>query len=236
MELHTLGVDGGYTQDDVVNVARAFTGWTMKKPHEATGFEFNLKVHDVKQKKILGRMLPGNRGQEDGEQVLDMLARHPSTARFIATKLARRFVADDPPKALVDRLARTFQRTDGDLREVMRSLLTSPEFFAPAAYRAKIKTPLEYVASALRATDAAVTNARSFDQTIAAMGEPLYQCQPPTGYADRAASWINTGALVSRLNFARSFATNGAGAATLNVPTRGPELALMLGGPDFQRR
>ena len=162
MELHTLGVDGGYTQADVVNVARAFTGWTMSKPHEATGFAFNDRMHDHGAKRVLGRTIKAGGGVEDGEQVLDLLARHPSTARFIATKLVRRFVADDPPPALVDRAARTFRRTDGDLREVMRTILTSPEFLAPAAYRAKVKSPFEYVVSLLRATSASVTNVRSF--------------------------------------------------------------------------
>ena len=135
MELHTLGVDGGYTQADVVNVARAFTGWTMKKPHEATGFEFNDKMHDHRAKRVLGQTIKAGGGVGDGERVLDLLAHHPSTARFIAAKLVRRFVQDDPPPALVDRAARTFRRTDGDLREVMRTILTSPEFLAPAARR-----------------------------------------------------------------------------------------------------
>ena len=210
MELHTLGVDGGYTQKDVVEVARAFTGWTMRKPHEATGFEFNDKMHDHKAKVVLGSTIKAGGGVDDGERVLDLLARHPSTARFIAAKLARRFVQDDPPPALVDRAAKTFRRTDGDLREVMRTILTSPEFLAPSARRAKVKAPFEYVASTLRATRASVTNARSFAGTIGAMGEPLYQCQPPTGYADRSAFWMNTGALIGRLNFAQSLAANGA--------------------------
>jgi uncharacterized protein (DUF1800 family) len=218
MELHTLGVDGGYTQADVVNVARAFTGWTMRKPHEATGFEFNDKMHDHKAKVVLGQTIKAGGGVEDGERVLDLLARHPSTARFVAAKLVRRFVQDDPPPALVDRAAKTFRRSDGDLREVMRTILTSPEFLAPAARRAKVKAPFEYVASLLRATRASVTNARSFVGTIAAMGEPLYQCQPPTGYADRSSFWMNTGALIGRLNFAQSLAANGANASTLDVP------------------
>jgi uncharacterized protein (DUF1800 family) len=239
LELHTLGVDGGYTQNDVVNVARAFTGWTMAKPHEATGFEFNVKIHDRKAKRILGKTLPAGRGIEDGEDVLDMVARHPSTARFIATKLVRRFVSDDPPKALVDRAAKTFMKTDGDLREVMRTILTSPEFYAPAAQAAKAKSPFEFVASALRATDATITNPRSVSGTIAAMGEPLYQCQPPTGYGDRAGDWINTGALVTRMNFVVSLAANGANAAKFDLPKTDADrnaLALRLGGPEFQRR
>jgi uncharacterized protein (DUF1800 family) len=230
MELHTLGVDGGYTQADVVNVARAFTGWTMRKPHEATGFEFNDKMHDHGAKVVLGQTIKAGGGVEDGERVLDLLARHPSTARFIAAKLVRRFVQDDPPPALVDRAAKTFRRTDGDLREVMRTILTSPEFLAPSARRAKVKAPFEYVVSLLRATQASVTNARSFVGTIGAMGEPLYQCQPPTGYADRSAFWMNTGALIGRLNFAQSLAANGAGAATLDVPRANDELGAWADG------
>jgi len=218
MELHTLGVDGGYTQADVVDVARAFTGWIMRKPHEATGFEFNDKMHDHKAKVVLGQAIKAGGGVDEGERVLDLLARHPSTARFIAAKLVRRFVQDDPPPALVDRASKTFRRTDGDLREVMRTIVTSPEFLAPAARRAKVKAPFEYVASLLRATRASVTNARSLVGAIGAMGEPLYQCQPPTGYADRASFWMNTGALIGRLNFAQSLAANGANASTLDVP------------------
>ena len=225
MELHTLGVNGGYTQADVVNVARAFTGWTMRKPHEATGFEFNDKMHDHGAKRLLGHTIAAGGGIHDGEQVLDLLARHPSTARFIAAKLVRRFVSDDPPPALVDRAAKTFMKTDGDLREVMRTILTSPEFLSPAAAGAKMKSPFEYVASTLRATGAAVTNPRSFAGTVAAMGEPLYQCQPPTGYTDRAAFWMNTGALIGRLNFARNLAANGAGAATLDASLTGRDPA-----------
>ena len=266
MELHTLGVDGGYTQADVVNVARAFTGWTLSKPHEATGFEFNDKKHDHSAKRVLGHTLKAGRGIEDGEDVLDILARHPSTARFIATKLVRRFVADDPPPALVDGAAKTFRRTDGDLREVMRVILTAPEFYAATTYRAKTKTPFELVTSALRATGAVVTNPRTFVGSIAGMGEPLYQCQPPTGYGDRQQIWVNTGTLLSRMNFAYALAANGLNAARIDLTASGapgrvaadifgddvsPEtrtaidaagrptpvrLSLLLGSPEFQRR
>jgi uncharacterized protein (DUF1800 family) len=215
MELHTLGVDGGYTQADVVAVARCFTGWTMKKPREATGFEFNDKMHDHGEKRVLGHRIKGGRGIEDGEEVLDILAGYPSTARFIATKLVRRFVADEPPPALVDRAAKTFRKTDGDLRAVMRTILLSPEFAAPPAYRAKIKTPLEFVASALRATGASITNPRAFVGSIASLGEPLYQYQAPTGYGDRASVWVNTGTLVGRLNFAQALIANGMNAAAV---------------------
>jgi uncharacterized protein (DUF1800 family) len=266
MELHTLGVDGGYTQADVVDVARIFTGWTMRKPHEATGFEFNDRMHDHGAKRVLGRTFTAGGGMEEGERVLDLLARHPATARFVAAKLVRRFVSDDPPPGLVDRAAKTFRRTDGDLREVMRTILTSREFLAPAAQRAKVKSPFEYVSSVLRATQASVTNPRAFVNAIAAMGEPLYQCQPPTGYTDRAAFWMNTGALIGRLNFAQSVAVNGANALTLGLSKDPGALApwadavlgelsprarqiaqsaqtpaasrigLLLGSPEFQRR
>ena len=218
LELHTLGVDSGYTQKDVIEVARCFTGWTMKSPHDGTGFTFNDKMHDHGEKRVLGHRIKAGRGIEDGEEVLDILARQPATARFIATKLVRRFVSDDPPVSLVNRAAKTFERTNGDLRETMRTILTSPELYAPAAYRAKVKSPFEFVASALRATSASVTNVRSFVGTIATMGEPLYQCQPPTGYGDRATLWINTGTLVSRLNFALGLAANGLNAAKIDVP------------------
>ena len=143
----------------------------------------------------------------DGEQVLDILAKHPSTARFIATKLVRRFVSDTPPPALVDRAAARFGDTGGDLREVMRTILTSPEFLSPDAYRAKVKTPFEFVASAARATAAEITDALPLVRTLQQLGMPLYQCQPPTGYKDTADAWVNTGALVSRMNFALQLAS-----------------------------
>src|SRR5665213_674522 len=257
MELHTLGVDGGYTQRDVIDVARCFTGWTMTNPHDGLGFLFDDRKHDHAEKRVLGHRIKAGRGLEDGEDVLDILARHPATARFIATKLVRRFVSDDPPPALVDRVAQTFRRTDGDLREVMRTILTSPEFLAPAAIGAKIKNPFEFVVSALRATNATITNPRSFVGTIAALGEPLYQCQPPTGYGDRTAVWINTGTLLSRLNFALGLAANGLNAAKVDIRSVVPpddlspgthaaiesvrasaatRTGLFLGSPEFQRR
>jgi uncharacterized protein (DUF1800 family) len=224
LELHTLGVDGGYTQKDVVEVARCFTGWTMRNPHDGSGFVFNDKMHDRGEKHVLGHIIKAGGGIEDGERVLDILARHPSTARFIATKLARHFVADTPPQRLVDRAAKTFRRTDGDLREVMRTIVTSQEFYAAPAVRAKVKTPFEYVASVLRAAGASITKPASFVGTIASIGEPLYQCQPPTGYGDRAETWINAGSLISRLNFAQSLAANGMNAATVELPLTDADL------------
>jgi uncharacterized protein (DUF1800 family) len=201
LELHTLGVDGGYTQDDIVNVARAFTGWTMR-PRQEAQFVFAPALHDTSEKHILGHTLKAGRGIEDGREVLDILAAHPSTARVVATKLAQRFISDTPPPALVDRAARRFRETRGNLREVTRAIVTSPELLAPEAYRAKVKTPLEFVASALRATGAELRTALPVIRTLRDLGMPLYFCQPPTGYDETADTWVSPGALVARMNFA----------------------------------
>jgi uncharacterized protein (DUF1800 family) len=182
-------------------VARCFTGWTIKQPRQGGGFTFEPRMHDNGKKLVLGHVI-SHGGERDGEEVLDILANHPSTARFISTKLVRKFVSDDPPKALVDRAAARFHDTGGDIREVVRTIITSPEFFAAAAYRAKVKTPFEFVISTVRATGSDVTNAAPLAQTIRQLGEPLYMCQPPTGYADRAEAWVNTGTLLNRMNFA----------------------------------
>jgi len=201
MELHTLGVDGGYTQQDVIEVARCFTGWTIRQPRQGGGFVFEPRIHDDGKKLVLGHVIAGG-GEHDGEAVLDILARHPSTARFISTKLVRRFVSDNPPQSLVDRAAARFRATDGDIREVVRTIVTSPEFFAATTYRAKVKTPFEFVVSTLRATGSSVQNATPIALAIRQLGEPLYMCQPPTGYADKAEAWVNTGSLLNRMNFA----------------------------------
>jgi uncharacterized protein (DUF1800 family) len=206
MELHTLGVDGGYTQKDVTEVARAFTGWTIRNPRVSGDFVFEPRIHDDKEKVVLGHKIRGG-GMKDGEQVLDMLAEHPSTARFISTKLARRFVSDTPPSALVERMSARFTATRGDLREVMWTLLTSPEYLAPALYSTKTKTPFEFVVSAVRATDAPLNDVRPLVRSLQELGMPLYQCQPPTGYKDTADAWVNTGALVARMNFAQTLAS-----------------------------
>jgi uncharacterized protein (DUF1800 family) len=232
MELHTLGVDGGYTQQDVTEVARAFTGWTIERPREEGTFRFAPRRHDDGRKVVLGHVIDKG-GMRDGEEVLDLLARHPSAARFLATKLARRFVSDTPPPALVDRLAARFRQTDGDLREVMRTLLTSPEFLASDQFHQKIKTPFEFVVSAVRATDAEVRDARPLVQQIAQLGQPLYQCQPPTGYKDTADAWVNTGALVGRMNFGLALASNKIRAVV--VSNTAPD-GIALGSPAFQRR
>jgi uncharacterized protein (DUF1800 family) len=233
MELHTLGVDGGYTQQDVTEVARAFTGWTIDRPRAGGGFTFNARLHDEGQKVVLGHVIKRGGGERDGEEVLDILARHPSTARFIATKLVRRFVSDTPPPALVDRVAARFRDTDGDIREVVRTILTSPEFSSAEAQRAKVKTPFEFVVSAVRATEADVRDARPLVRQVADLGMPLYQCQPPTGYKDTADAWVNTGALVGRMNFGLALASNKIrGIAVLNATPDG----IALGAPEFQRK
>ncbi len=234
MELHTLGVDGGYTQKDVTEVARALTGWTFDNPRGGGSFTFNPRIHDPGEKIVLGHVIKAGGGESDGEQVLDILARQPATATFIATKLTRRFVSDTPPPALVARVAARFRDTDGDLREVMRTILTSPEFLSPDAYRAKVKTPFEFVASALRATGADVQDARPLIRELEQLGMPLYMCQPPTGYKDTGDAWVNTGALVSRMNFAVRLT----GGQLRGVSIGNPQsvTALNLGAPDFQRR
>jgi uncharacterized protein (DUF1800 family) len=207
MELHTLGVDGGYTQKDVTEVARCFTGWSIEKPREIAVFKFDEKLHDPDVKVVLGKKIHSG-GMKDGEQVIELLSRNPNTAKFISTKLARRFVSDNPPPALVARMAKTFHKSDGDIREVMRTMIYSPEFWSRQAYRAKVKTPYELVASSVRALGTDVDTPMPLVQWVARIGEPLYQCQPPTGYSDKAETWVNTGALLSRLNFSLALAGN----------------------------
>ena len=207
MELHTLGVDGGYTQKDVTEVARCFTGWTMDKPRQYADFKFDERLHDPDPKYVLGKKIHVG-GMKDGEQVIELLVRHPSTAKFISTKLARRFVSDNPPPSLVNRMAETFKSGDGDIRAVLKTMIWSPEFWSRDAYRAKIKTPFELVVSAARATGSDVDSPLPLVQWIGRIGEPLYQCQPPTGYADKAEAWVNTGALLNRLNYSLALAGN----------------------------
>ena len=226
MELHTLGVDGGYTQKDVQEVARCFTGWTIFQPRggaaaanammgrEGNGrrdpgtFFFNARVHDDGEKIVLGHKIPAGGGMKDGQMVLDILAHHPSTAKFIATKLVRHFVADNPPPALVDRVAATFTKTDGDIRETLKTIFFSNEFNSTEAYRVKIKRPFELVISAIRTLGADTNGGPGTHQWIARMGEPLYGFQTPNGYSDTAESWVNTGGLLERMNFGLALASN----------------------------
>jgi uncharacterized protein (DUF1800 family) len=205
MELHTLGVDGGYTQKDVQEVARAFTGWTFNR--QTGAFMFNPRVHDSDPKLILGHQFPAGRGIEDGEQVLDILASSPATAHFITTKLARHFVSDDPPKALVDRCANEFTKTNGDIGQTLRCIITSPEFFSRQAFRAKVKSPFEVVASGLRAIGAEPDTTPRTAQLVARLGEPIFGRQTPDGWPDRGDAWMNTGAILNRINFGLALAS-----------------------------
>ena len=200
MELHTLGVNGGYTQKDVTELAKILTGWSIRQPRRGGGFEYNDKVHEPGTKYLLGEKFKDD-GQKEGEKAIEMLAHHPSTAKFISRKLAMRFVSDNPPDSLVNRMADTFKKSDGDIKEVLRTMFKSPEFWAPDAYRAKVKTPLEFMASSLRATGAEIQFAGPLVQQLNKMGMPLYGAQPPTGYSMKAETWVNSAALLDRMNF-----------------------------------
>jgi uncharacterized protein (DUF1800 family) len=200
LELHVLGVDGGYTQSDVTEFARVLTGWTITQPEDGAKFQFDARRHDPGVKTILGEKFY-EAGADEGLRALDMLAHHPSTAHFISKSIATRFVSDDPPESLVERMAATFLATDGDLREVMRTMLKSPEFWSPKTYRAKFKTPLEFVVSAIRATGADATAADSLVQNLNSMGMRPYGMEVPTGYSMKAETWQTEGAVLARINF-----------------------------------
>jgi uncharacterized protein (DUF1800 family) len=201
LELHTLSVNGGYSQRDVTEVAKVFTGWTIDKPFEGMSFRYDPYMHEPGPKFVLGHRIKP-KGEDEGREVLHMLATSPQTAHFISLKLAQRFVSDDPPPALVDRMAKTFQKKKGDIREVLSTLFHSSEFWADGTYRAKVKTPLEFVASAVRATGASVDDALPLVRQLNNMGMPLYGAQPPTGYSMKADTWVSSAALLNRMNFA----------------------------------
>jgi uncharacterized protein (DUF1800 family) len=259
LELHTLGVDGGYAEADVREVARCFTGWSIVPPRaamalsrrgpgadlEAGSFVYRDAAHDKGEKRVLGTTIPAGGGRADGEIVLDLLVRHPSTARTVAAKLCRRFVSDDPPSALVARVASVFQRTKGDLPSVYAAIFSSPEFWLDEAFGSKTKTPLELAASAVRALGGSVNPAQAttLAQHVARMGEPLYRCQPPTGFSDVAEAWVNPGALLNRLNFGAALAAGripGVGGDPALLASGSPDpvrvAALALGSPEFQKR
>ena len=227
MELHTLGVDGGYTQKDVTEVARAFTGWTIDRPQTDALFIFRPIMHDTGEKIMLGHRIAAGGGRDDGERVIELLTQHPATARFVATKLVRRFVSDTPPPALVARVAGSYLSTGGEIPAMLRTIFESPEFYREDAYRAKIKKPFEFVASAVRAlggsTDA--QGGMALARASAEIGEPLYQAQPPTGFADRGEVWVNAGALLARMNFALSLASG-------RYPHVSVELPALVAGAD----
>ncbi|MEI9975577.1 MAG: DUF1800 domain-containing protein [Ignavibacteriota bacterium] len=234
LELHTLGVDGGYTQKDVTEVARCFTGWTIDRPQQGGSFRFAERQHDLSEKVVLGVTISAGGGEKDGEKVLDIVSRHPSTARFISKKLAQRFVADDPPTALVDRMAQTFLKSDGDLRAVMQTMLESKEFWSEAAYHSKIKSPLEVVVSAVRASSGNVDFAQSLVNQIAQLGEPLYRKIEPTGYSNTSREWMNTAGLMARMNFAVQLSGNKVPGVTVEQTAASTDTA--LGSPEFQKR
>jgi uncharacterized protein (DUF1800 family) len=216
MELHTLGVDGGYKQEDVIEVARAFTGWTIESPRENPEFYFDERIHDPDPKRVLGKKIKAG-GMKDAEQVLDLLAKSPQTARHISLQLAEHFVSDDPPPALVARMAKTFEKSKGDVRAVMTTMIYSPEFWSRSAFRAKVKTPFELVTSTARALGADVDQPLQLAQWVSRIGEPLYQCLTPNGYSDKAGTWVSTGALLNRMNFAVALTSNKVRGAQVDI-------------------
>ncbi len=207
MELHTLGVNGGYTQEDVIAVARCFTGWTVRDPTNPE-FVFAGFMHDFGEKTVLGHKIAAGGGEQDGLQAIDILAHHPSTAKFISKELAQRFVADDPPQALVDRMAQTFIKTDGDLRAVLETMFTAPEFFSEGAWQAKVKSPFEMVVSAVRAVGGEATDTYTLVQKIADLGEPLYNKLEPNGYPNTGEAWLSTVGVMGRMNFSAALASS----------------------------
>jgi uncharacterized protein (DUF1800 family) len=216
MELHTLGVNGGYTQQDVTQVARVFTGWTIDEPDRGGGFIYRPRLHEPGEKIVLGHKIKES-GEKEGMQVLEILAHHPSTARFISTELAQRFVSDDPPQSLIDAMSKTYLKTDGDIRAVLQTMFRSPEFWAPEAYRARVKTPFEFVVSSLRAMRVEIIDPQPLLGTLNKMGMPLYGSQPPTGYSTKADVWVNSAALLDRMNFGLALATNRLPGTTFNL-------------------
>ncbi len=221
MELHTLGVNGGYTQEDVIQMAECLTGWTIRAPRKDPQFFFDDRIHDQSAKTVMGKQFNYG-GMKDGLEALHMLATNPATAKHISFQLAQHFVSDNPPQSLVNRMSDTFILSDGDIRAVLRTMIYSPEFWSKAAFRAKVKTPFEVAVSAARALDLQTVVSPQLVQWVGRMGEPLYQCEPPTGYADTADVWVNAGALLNRLNFALTLATN-------HMPGTSADLAGLLG-------
>ncbi len=226
MELHTLGVNGGYTQQDVTEVARVFTGWTIDEPRRGGGFLYRPRLHEPGDKTVLGHRI-NQSGENEGIEVLTLLSRQPATARFVSTELAQRFVSDNPPPALIDAMAKTYLKSDGDIREVLQTMFHAPQFWAADAYRARVKTPFEFVVSSLRATDADVIDPVPLIYVLNKMGQPLYGSQPPTGYSTKADVWVNSAALLDRMNF-------GLGLATNKIPGTSFDLARLMGSTDAQ--
>jgi uncharacterized protein (DUF1800 family) len=233
-------VDGGYTQKDVTEVARCFTGWTINQPQRGGKFMFNPRLHDNGAKVVLGVTIPAGGGMQDGEKVLDIVAHHPSTAHFISRKLAQRFVADEPPPALVERMAQTYLKSEGDIRAVLQTLFDSKEFWSVGAYRSKMKSPLEMVASAVRAVNGDVDFAFGLANQIAQLGQPLYRKQEPTGYSNSSAEWMNSAGLLARMNFALQLSNNkmpGVKVDTAQAAKPDETMSgITLGSPQFQKK
>ena len=205
LELHTLGVDGGYTQQDVIAVARIFTGWSIDRPQRGAGFAFHEWAHDHGEKQVLGVSIREG-GMDEGIRLLKLLANEHATMHHVSSKLCARFVSDDPPDGCVDAAVDAWHRTNGDIRAVLRAIFTSPDFWAPQALRAKVKTPLEFVVSAVRAAGAEPDSTLRLAQVVARLGQPLYLQPAPTGYPETQAQWVNSGALLGRMNAAVALA------------------------------
>ena len=208
MELHTLGVDGGYTQADVVDVARILTGWSITRPEDGVQFAFHDWAHDRGAKEVMGVTFPSGRAEDEGRRLLAFLAGHPSTMRHVSRKLCTRFVADTPPVGCVDAAVRAWDRSDGDITEVMRAILRSPEFWSDTNRLAKTKSPLEFTVSAVRVLGAATDDSPGMSQVVARLGQPLYLQPAPTGYPETQDEWVNSGALLDRMNIAMALAAN----------------------------
>jgi uncharacterized protein (DUF1800 family) len=227
MELHTLGVDGGYTQKDVTELAKVFTGWTIDEPRRGGGFTFNERRHEPGPKVVLGKTIQEN-GEQEGLEVLHRLATSPATAHHVSQQLAERFVSDTPPPALVDRMAKSWVHSDGDIRQVLRTMVNSPEFWSRDAYRAKVKTPEEFVLSAVRATGGQVDRPAVVLNAMGQLGMPFYGCQTPNGYSWTAGAWVNSGDLLTRINIALALAGHKLGTATdldALMKIKGPDAA-----------
>jgi len=206
LELHTLGVDGGYTQQDVIDVARIFTGWSIERPQQGGDFEFHDWAHDTGEKQVLGVRFQGGHDMDEGIRLLKLLANHPATMHHVSRKLCERFVNDDPPDGCVDDAVAAWKRSSGDIREVLRAIFHGPDFWAAENVRAKVKTPFEFVVSAARAVDAQPDTSPRLAQVVARLGEPLYLHVAPDGYPEREAAWVNSGALLDRMNAAVALA------------------------------
>jgi uncharacterized protein (DUF1800 family) len=206
LELHTLGVDGGYTQKDVTEVARILTGWGIALPRDGAAFRFHEWAHDRGEKTVMGTRFPAGRGKDEGERLLDLLASAPATMHHVSSKLCARFVSDTPPDGCIDAAVSTWKRTNGDIREILRTIVATPDFWAPAARDAKVKSPLEFVVSAVRAVGGVPDTSAALARRLQQLGQPLFQQSVPTGYPETQEEWVNSGALLARMNLAVALA------------------------------